>query len=63
MAESRIIKRKAIERPVCPVSHGSCRFCTLFRSRHYQAFRSCQDYLQQHHKTARAEPPAATENT
>lgn len=45
-------KQGALGKPVCPVSHGSCRLCTLYRGRHYYAFRSCKEYMQRLHDSA-----------
>ncbi|MFC1995744.1 hypothetical protein ACFLVM_02600 [Chloroflexota bacterium] len=45
-------KQMASAKPVCPVSHNSCKLCSLYRGRHYQAFLSCQEYFRRLHDAA-----------
>jgi len=45
-------RKGALEKAVCPISHDSCKLCSLYIGRHYQAFLSCQDYLRRLHDAA-----------
>lgn len=35
---------------MCPISHKSCKLCTLFIGRHYYSFSSCKAYLRNLHE-------------
>jgi len=45
-------RREVLVKAVCPISHGSCKLCSLYVGRHYQAFLSCRDYLRRLHDAA-----------
>ena len=45
-------RKGALGKPVCPISHSSCKLCSLYRGRHYHAFLSCQEYLRRLHEAA-----------
>ena len=46
------MEKKGMVKAVCPVSHGSCKLCSLYVGRHYYARASCQDYLRRLHEAA-----------
>lgn len=33
----------------CPITHGECRLCTLYRGRHYYGLTACKEYLRRLH--------------
>jgi len=43
---------------VCPISRAACRFCALYRARHYYAFPACKEHLSRLRKirTSRLNP-------
>ena len=43
MKRDERIKVKKIA--ACPISHGACRFCSLYRARHCYIFPACKEYL------------------
>ena len=36
----------------CPISHKPCKFCTLYRGRHYYALPCCKEYLRRLHEAS-----------
>jgi len=37
---------------LCPISHKSCKFCALYRGRHYYSLPACKEYLRRLHEEA-----------